>query len=277
MYQDKLACAIKVGGRVLREQGANVFLPFGSEYSFLIKNLNNRRAKVSITIDGQDVVDGGLIVNANSSVELERFVKADQLSVGNRFKFIERNSKVEQARGIGVEDGLIRVEFEFEHQVTYQPQTTYWHPFNTVYGGQDAGKRYADTKLGDFIGSVGAAGAIGTNEVFSSVSVNAYSSEASFSADAEPRSLRSKKLDTPKNDAGITVPGSVSTQTFTTTFFTGCGQTSVMVFKLLGETPTAPVVAPVTVKSKQKCVTCNHVNKATSKFCSECGTSLEVF
>jgi len=47
---------------------------------------------------------------------------------------------------------------------------------------------------------------------------------------------------------------------------------------LLGETPeNKPVIAPITVKEKPKCQTCGKQNKATSNFCSACGTSLTIF
>lgn len=79
--------------------------------------------------------------------------------------------------------------------------------------------------------------------------------------------------------AGITVPGSKSTQSFSTTTM---GQMEpdkhTIVLKLLGETPdNKPVVEPVTVEHKPKCVTCGKMNKATSKFCAECGTHLTIY
>ena len=118
MYQDRLAVAIKVNGKVLREQGDTVFIPFGSEYSLLIKNMNSVRALVSIEVDGTDATERTrLIVPANDSIELERFIKSGNLEKGQRFKFIERTSKIEEGpRGIKAEDGLIRVEFEFERE-----------------------------------------------------------------------------------------------------------------------------------------------------------------
>ena len=43
MYNSKLAVAVKHDGKVLREEGENVMLPFGSEYSLFIKNLNIKK------------------------------------------------------------------------------------------------------------------------------------------------------------------------------------------------------------------------------------------
>ena len=81
------------------------------------------------------------------------------------------------------------------------------------------------------------------------------------------------------NDVGITVPGSQSNQKFTTTTMGVMeSQTHTIVLKLLGETTdNKPVLQPVNVKMKPKCVTCGKLNKAKAKFCVECGTSLEIF
>ena len=266
MYQGKMAFAVKVAGKILREHGESVYLPFGSEYTLLIKNLNNRRACVRITLDGQEVVDGGLIVGANSSVDLERFVKPGQLDKGNRFKFIERTGKVEATRGIQLEDGILRVEFEFEKEYPkYEPPVYHHHHYyNRVYplGG-----------LYNISGSLGGSAALAGET---------YAAAASFSS-TEPL-LQARSLDrevktagaVAKNINGITVPGSVSDQKFVSTNFTGDGITQVMVMRLFGETETAQVTAPVTVKTKPKCSTCGHVNKAKAKFCVECGTGLEI-
>lgn len=246
MYQNQMACAIKVDGRVLREQDGKVFLPFGSEFSLVLKNLNTRRACVRITIDGQEAVHGGLIVNANSTVDLERFVKEGQMGQGNRFKFIERNEKVEEARGIKVDDGLIRLEVEYERQ---WPQYGTFNPGSILrnhdwYGTTDVMYKSAGAGI---VGSASAAGDTLLNQVLSSA-----------------------------NTAGITVPGSVSNQQFHSVSFEGDGVKTTMVLQLLGETATAIIKKPLTVKDKNICTTCKHVNKATAKFCSECGTGLEI-
>lgn len=81
------------------------------------------------------------------------------------------------------------------------------------------------------------------------------------------------------NDAGITVSGSKSTQSFSTTYMGAMDpEKHSIVLKLLGETPdNRPVLKPVTVRAKPKCTTCGRQNKAHAKFCVECGTALEIF
>jgi len=114
MYSNKLAIALKSAGKVLREFDDQVYVPFGSEYSILVKNLNSVRALVSVSVDGEDAGDGTqFVIHGNSEIELERFIKNGNFKKGNRFKFIERTDAVEDHRGIGIEDGLIRVEFQF--------------------------------------------------------------------------------------------------------------------------------------------------------------------
>ena len=95
MYSLNFAAAIKVDGKILREFGDAVYLPFGSEYEIRLKNLNTSRSKVTIEIDGETVTGGGLILNSLETVDLERFIRNGNLTEGNRFKFIERTNKIE--------------------------------------------------------------------------------------------------------------------------------------------------------------------------------------
>src|ERR1035441_9204263 len=125
MYSTNFAAAIRVGGNVLRETGDEVQLPFGSEYSIRLKNLNTVRAMVKVDIDGHDVTDGRwLILDPNTAFDLERSIRDGNMCLGNKFKFIERTSEVENYRGVGVDDGTVRVEYKFEipqYRPSYRP------------------------------------------------------------------------------------------------------------------------------------------------------------
>ena len=67
MYNSKLSVCIKAAGKVLREQKDQVYVPFGSEYSIYLKNLNTVRALVRINLDGVDVTDGtDLVIQPNT-------------------------------------------------------------------------------------------------------------------------------------------------------------------------------------------------------------------
>ncbi len=243
MYESKLAAAIKVKGKVLREFKDTVYVPFGSEYSILLKNLHTTRAVVNVFIDGDDMVPGGIVLNAGQEVDLERSVKNGNLSEGNKFKFIERTGAVEQHRGAKLEDGLVRIEFQFEQP--YRPIS--WNT-NQISGGI-----YPQGGL-------------------------LRSMDVSYSANASSNSVASAtsaSINSFVNDVGITVPGSKSEQKFHTTYVGALESTKhSMVFKILGG---EAVKQAVTVKHKPKCVTCGKHNKATAKFCVECGTALEIF
>ena len=88
MYYKKFAVAVKVNGKVLREHGENrdeVTLPFGSEYSLTLKNINSIKAQVRVSIDGIDATDGWLVLQPNSSIDLPRlFTRGEAFHRGRR-------------------------------------------------------------------------------------------------------------------------------------------------------------------------------------------------
>lgn len=294
MYDNKLVIAILANGKVLREHKDQVYLPFGQEYTLRFKNLNSLRALVRVSVDGQDATEGttGLVVPPNGTVDLERFIKGGNLTAGNRFKFIERTAKIEDGpRGIQAEDGLIRVEFEFEQQAPKIEYETIKRTYVEDYWRRNPhywnGPHYTTNAIGTSLASPSKGILRGvsssTAELKCSASagttgqlMNATLTSTAFSGEqqvAVPQNATQAFV----NDVGITVPGSVSEQKFEHgQWFATDGQKHVMVLKLLGVHGEKPISAPVTVKTKQKCVTCGHTNKSGAKFCSECGTGLEL-
>ena len=138
MYSHQFAAAIKVNSVVLRESSGEVAVPFGSEYAIYLKNMASVRAMVKVEIDGTDVTEGSwLVLNPNSNMDLERFIRNGNWNQGNRFKFIKRTGKVEEHRGIKAEDGLIRIEYKFEKQPDPEVHTHhydhYHHNYNPYY------------------------------------------------------------------------------------------------------------------------------------------------
>jgi len=319
MYNEKLAVAIKSAGKVLREFKDTIYVPFGAEYSIFIKNLDTVRAVAQVSIDGQSVDESGegFVIDANSSLDLERFLKGN-MNKGNRFKFIERTGKIEDHRGIEVEDGLIRVEFQFEkrapkveevhHYTRHYWHDDYWYdrypyhlrrgPFygslmstnvNGLVGGtittSTASTKGTSSHPGVVCeGGAGAQGIGGAGEAVNLMNVSgtlaAGSPQYTFTSNAAGGVVgeAGAVMDSCINDVGLTVPGSISKQQFVTVGrFPLQEEMHVIVLKLLGETAGGKrIVQPVTVKSKQKCPTCGHMNKATAKFCAECGTGLEI-
>ena len=269
MYESKFAFCLKVNGKVLREQNETTYVPFGSHYSLFLKNMNSLRALVHIEIDGE-WIGADFIVEGNSSIDIERFVKEGNLKVGNKFKFIERTAAIEDGpRGIKVEDGLIRVEFEYEREPapikTYPPiipcpQSPYQYSKDVWYSSPTTGD--SPQLMGVNRCDAQAQGA-----------VDYQNSATSSVASASSGTLRSMSV----SNVGITAPGAVSNQTFQAAYFgLGDGVKHVMIMKILGKVGDAVVEQPVTVKHKPTCVTCGKVNKAINRFCSECGTSLSI-
>jgi hypothetical protein len=237
-------------------------------------------------------VPGGLVLDAGKEIDLERYVRNGNLTEGNRFKFIERTAGIEQHRGVKLEDGLVRIEFQFEAAVQVRTPVV-WTTTNLVqdhyYNGLKVGTssnplrngwadtatynvggiaRGADMSKGQFTGSVATAA---VNQYLKDNNIKPTSSDICYDSSAT--------MDCSFNDAGITVSGSKSTQSFSTTYMGAMDpEKHSIVLKLLGETPdNKPVLKPVTVKAKPKCTTCGRQNKAHAKFCVECGTALEIF
>jgi hypothetical protein len=262
MYDSKLVLAVKSNGKILREYKDTVYVPFGSEYSLLIKNLNSVRVIVDIDIDGTDITDGGLVIHGYQEVDLERFITSNK-NKGNKFKFIERSASVEEHRGVKLEDGLIRVKFRYE-----QPQylmTPTWIPMKDTFPYYPPGVRYH-----------GGSGSFG-DERYTAAYCSA-NSLSSIQCSAGSGTVGELQNAIRSCDAGITVPGSESDQKFVTAgWFPTESTEHVMVLRMLGEVQGKKVAEPVTVQHKPKCVTCGRVNKATAKFCTNCGTALEVF
>lgn len=307
MHNQNFVIAVKHQGRVLREQADLVTLPFGAEYSIYCKNLNSTRAQFTVSVDGQDATEGcRLILSPNSSIELERFIKGGDLSRGNRFRFIERTAAVEKHRGVGAEDGLIRVECWKERVIPVLPPPVYtpvhhyydvWHPnrppyYPSPWGGRLGGRLGGNITGGLRTNSTRSSGIGGSSSGFRSFDSGSggsdmlrsgsgsasscnFSSQSVSSQNSQTMDWGVNKSATPVNDSGITVGGSLSTQSFTSmSGFPLEAQSVVLTLRLRGEVAGKPVVQPVTVDHKVHCRVCGQVSKSSAGFCSRCGASL---
>ncbi len=298
MYKNKLAVAIKHNGKILRETKDLVKLPFGSEFSVLVKNLNSRRAKFILHIDGQDVLGGTeVIVNANSEIEMKRFIRNGNMNEGNAFKFIERTQTIEDGpRGIKVDDGVIRVEFWFEQEKSKEVVKTIYH--ETHYYRDRCGwgygpllPHYGPNYYGPYYNAISSA-ALPTDNISSTdnavkgmlrsttavaqnASINNVYGDCTLTNSA---TTSTTSLSAEVNEAGITVPGSKVDQKFTPVYgFTPETESHVIILRMIGQVGDIEIAKAITVKNKPKCETCGKLNKATSSFCSSCGTSLNLF
>lgn len=262
MYGNNFVLAVKVGGKVLREFNNSVYLPFGSEYSILLKNLSTNRAKVQVFIDGQDALDGNtIIVEPKRDVDLKRFIKNNNLNAGNAFKFIEKTAKVSKHRGDRAEDGLLTIYYEFE-------QVIQWNYHN---GGYPSGRDVPYVAPTKHYPEVWCA----TNNVFrsaTSVGTALYSSSVTTLSDAPVTPTLQGNI------AGVTAPGSINEQKFTAAshFYTD-GKKHTLTMQLFGGTPDdKKVEKPVTVTRLRRCSMCGTNVRQTAKFCHECGSSVEI-
>jgi hypothetical protein len=286
-FKDQFVVEVKCRGKILRVQDDIVRLPFGSEYSLYLKNLNSRKASVKISIDGEDVLDyQTLILQPNSSTELEGFLRGTNAT--NRFKFINKTKEISDHRGDKIDDGIIRVEFAYEkakpirkviledhhhhdHHHHHHRHHTYWN-YNDWFSG-DSTVKYSST-MGGSSGD-GVRGMAESNVTMDSLDdspVAAYH----VSNMTEVNSLGAESLGQPLDDEGITVKGSECNQAFRYGEIGELEQAEVITIRLKGITGNdAPVQQPITVKTKLECSTCGRVSKSSAKFCANCRTFLQ--
>lgn len=260
-YNDGLVCVVKVGKKVIREEGSLIYLPFGCEYSLGLKNLTTKKAKVSIEIDGESIGDS-LILSPNESIDLERNISLG--SSGNKFKFIEKTEQISNHRSDRVDDGIIRVEYDFERQYNYRSWPNEW-PNVWLGSSPDPLKWDAYPKIPETFMTYC------SSDVIGSTTSGRGSSLGSFN---NVNDMGNVEL-CYKENGGITVPGSFSNQSFVTGYI-GCmeGNPKTIVLQLRGYHGKRQVTQVVTTKTKIRCNTCGWRNSSGAKFCSNCGTSL---
>ena len=256
MYNNKMIAVIKVNGKILREVGDTVFIPFGSEYSIHFSNHNNVAASVDVSIDGEDVLDGNtLAIRAGMGGKVEGFLKGN--TVSHKFKFIEKTEQISEYRGDKISDGIIRITYQFEKQ---RPEPVY----NPYYGGSVIAK-------GIHSRGISGGNTYGEQSFTNRTSTDQLGVLYSTSSDT----LRSSA--TAVNDSGITVNGGSSDQSFVNTSLGILeDKIHVIVFQLKGQTDSGVIEEPILVKTKLKCDTCGKPSKSSAKFCSSCGTSLVI-
>lgn len=284
VFKQNFIAVVKFDGRILRERKHTsdsepcVVLPFGSEYTLLMKNQESRDCVVRITIDGEDVLDGSeLIIRANNEMELEGFLDNSKNKATHRFKFIQKTEKIIEHRGDKIDDGIIRIEYQFvkeppkintiitktehhhHHHDHYPYCRPYWVYTPTISHGANTGN--VTRGLGN--------SSCESNHVFCcSTSQIGESQNANLNVDMGHLDIN--------QDEGITVKGSKANQSFRNSYVGPLENTiHSMVIRLVGMTSSGTKVEkPIEVKTKLECDTCGTKNKSSSKFCSECGTAL---
>jgi len=263
MYQEKFVAVVKCNGKIMRERDGVISLPFGSEYSILLKNLNTVKASVDISVDSMDVVDGhSILIEPEKSVELEGFMRGSVAR--NRFKFINKTKEISEYRGDRIDDGLIRVEVTFEKKIektiTISDGTyyTYYPPVYNHFTWTDGGSGSTGGLLSEMDFSI-------SNTCSTKLGSGHVSCSAAQSDMSEPLS-----------DEGITVKGSSCNQAFAPASIGMLeDNSSVIILQLSGYNAEGiKVKSPITVNTKITCETCGKGSKSNLKFCGNCGTSL---
>jgi len=283
MYQDKLVAVIRCNGEILREIDDVVTLPFGSEYNILMKNLDSRKVQVGITIDGRDILDNKkLVIDGGKEAELEGYM--DGFSAKHKFKFIQKTKEIANHRGDKVDDGIIRVEFQYEKKVVSQrirAENICSHHYD------DPIVMYNNTPKPDFFNqersicgdtkAFRSSDGIGSTEFSNNSSMGMSKKlDSKMSRRTKFKGFMDNPTPQPLEDEGITVKGSQCNQQFREVWMNELEEaSSVIIIKLRGYTGKQKIVRkPITVKTKIQCETCGRSWRSWIKFCPNCGTSL---
>ena len=272
-HRNNFIVVLKVNGKTLREVSGNIYIPFESEYSIEMRNLDaSRKCQVEVEIDGENIADGkGFLIYPNGCLNLERFV--DDLNYGQRFKFIQKTKEIAEARGDKVIDGTIRVMVQFEKVREFRPSYPIYPPqYPTSW------KHYKYESNCN----------IRPRSMFSnpdcirgsSDSEHVYSSCVSSSNKVAKSNLSTSQLGfseiNPSKDEGITAHGSMSHQNFSVGYI---GELEdgihTIVFHLKGCNDNEVIVKkPITTKMKIECPVCFKRMKSSFSYCSQCGAKL---
>lgn len=269
-YKDQFVVEVKCKGKILRVRDDFVYLPFGSEYSLYFKNLSSKRASIKVSIDGTDVLDNhSLVLDANSSTELEGFLRGNQAK--NRFRFIQKTKEIQDHRGDKIDDGFIRVEFAYEKEKSEKyiiHEHHYHYPkwnYNDWFTG-NSGDRYTYSSEETYSSSMPLSGSVKGN-----VRSCFHTSNVTYD------SLGVEEQNQPLADEGITVKGSEMQKDYRYTTLGELEEPQVIVLRLKGTTKKlqTPIVKPLAVSSMLVCSSCGKKCRSSFKYCPRCGTYLE--
>lgn len=261
MFKNNFVVSIKSNGKFFKENEDDIHVPFNTEYSIYLKNLESRDAVVNVNIDGKDVLDGKrLIVRGNSVLELEGFM--DGQTAKNKFRFIKRSKDIEEFRGITPEDGIISVTFDFEKRnPEYYPYTIYypdwkWYPSQPYYGSPTWTVATYGSPSGTFVSSNDQVGVTKTIQSGRGTSNSVMSLNSQVSE-------------------GISVPGNDISQNFGLGYVGNLENNPTTIsFKLFGFDDNTQQNKVVFTKDRLTCSSCGLQSKNNNKFCPRCGTRL---
>jgi len=282
MYSNGHVVAVQVNGKTVNDSNGKVLLPFGVEYSLMLKNRNDRKVVARVYIDGEEVTKSGrLILDANSSLNLERYV--EDMNNGARFKFVPlANDKVKD-KGDS-EKGYVEVRFQLvkptQSQVIYHEEHIYHnhHHFNDYWtypiykGPYYIGDPVWCSTNGDPVWCSTNGGCGGTCTSNSSNNMTSISCSVGGSlneANVEKQYFAKIEDNHLIEEAGATIKGSNSDQKFSYSYVGELeAQETVIRFQLVG-TSDKEIALQYT---KTHCNQCGKRYETNDNFCSKCGT-----
>jgi len=267
MYSKGFVVTIKNDrGQVLREsRDKEVFLPFNSNYSILLKNNNNRRALAEIKIDGTYVLGSqNIIVPAHGLVDLERFCIDGNLQEGRKFEFVKTTDGRVQDPTSNF-NGFVQIRFWLEKEqkmpdwvIPVVPVKPWNPPYIPPY-------TWGNSIYYSNVQPTGISG------------ISTMSKMCSFDGGTQPStgqpvaSCGSAQTFNFAEDKGATVEGGYSSQSFTEG---NIGELELNYTEIILKLK--PSKEAVTVKQTRKlyCSNCGDKVKLADKFCSKCGNKL---
>jgi len=294
--QTKLVAVLTCNGKILREfrdeNGEDVVkMPFGSEYGIRIKNLNSERVSVKVFIDGKDALDNNsIVINPNKSHDIEGFMKGSFIK--NKFKFIQKTEQISDYRGDNIDDGIVRIEYQFEKpkpikikkiieeskivkEKKYPPHNP-WIPY--PYPPYDPWVPYPCPPYDPWRKPYSPYCTPDTTFISDTTdSTDNFNINSTANVNSILRSVNMNYSNfTPKKEEGITTKGSQTNIEYKDVILREMEEvTHVCTIKIVGYNKSNKNISkPITVKNKIQCETCGTKNKSNNKFCSNCGTSL---
>ena len=236
MYNSNFVAVIKSNDKILREDTNGIIrIPFGSEYSILLKNLNTVDVVVDVEIDGENVLNGNnLVISPNTDFEL--FGKLKNLKQSNKFKFIHKTKQISNYRGDKVDDGIVKITYSFvKPHKKNEGFTPFLYPYNPIPIYRNSYKDTCRKSLYD-------SNTVCTSFVRDGITVNGEE----FNCDYTMTSV---------DDLESAV--------------------HILIFKLVGKTKNKKIIKKhLYVKTPLVCKTCGKKSKSSNKYCGNCGTYL---
>lgn len=263
MYHEKFVAVVKHGDKILRDRGGEVRLPFGSEYTILLKNKNVVDAVANVEVDGEDVLQGHqIIVPANETVEIKGWMR--DMKETNKFRFINKTKEIQNHRGDRIDDGIIRISYQFEMEFdtkiylrSISPPQSEWPPFFPDRPSDGPSWTYYnhETSAGMYSNSLSS-----NTKSFSGSTVNCC-------------------YNTPASDEGITIKGQKINNSYTYGSVGPLESTKhVIILRLFGERRVGnrikKVKKVIPTRSKIQCEVCGRKWKSHMQHCGNCGNYL---